>query len=122
MNEIKVVFSPELDIELAKFIEIWNNTPEYRQIAQAQLSKSTQTQYVIDPASLVDLVDFIMGAVAGGVLHDSLKKGIKLCLAKIQPKITNLQFKEMRQEDGSIILQAMLKKGDMPPSEQERNL
>ena len=38
MRKTKIVFSKELDIEPNEFVAIWNNTPESREVAEAELS------------------------------------------------------------------------------------
>jgi hypothetical protein len=57
MNEIKVVFSPKLDIDPTEFIAVWNDTPECREIAEAQLSQQTRTQFA-DVSLLAIILSF----------------------------------------------------------------
>ena len=110
MNEIKVVFSQKLDIEPAEFVAVWNDTPECREIVEAQLSQQTKTQFA-DPLSAA--VGFVGGAIAGGALYD----GVKVVVFKINKKIKNLKFKEIKQDDGSIVTKVLPDKDDSPPSE-----
>jgi hypothetical protein len=37
MNEMKMIFSQQLEIDPAEFIAVWNDTPECREIAEAQI-------------------------------------------------------------------------------------
>ncbi|HAI68475.1 MAG TPA: hypothetical protein DCM38_03445 [Gammaproteobacteria bacterium] len=99
MTEMKMVFSQKLDIDPDEFVAVWNDTPECRDIAEAQLTHPATTQFA-DPSILGAVVEFVAstgsvqfatGAIAGGILHDTLKAGVKICLAKMKTKITALK-------------------------------
>jgi hypothetical protein len=111
MNEIKVVFSPKLDIDPAEFIAVWNDTPECREIAEAQLSQQTRTQFA--DVSLLAIILSFAGGIFTNIVSSRLDEFIK-------NKFTDKQafkYKEIRQEDGSIIIKILPKKDDSPPSE-----
>jgi len=135
MNEIKVIFSRELEIDLAEFIEVWNNTPECREIAQAQLTQQARTQFAVVPP---EVVEFLFGAVVGGAFYEILRQGIDLCISKLKSKQKNalstrektetendkptkpdeqetrtpLKYKELKQEDGTTIIKVQPNRDD----------
>lgn len=110
MNEIKVVFSQKLNIDPTEFAAVWNNTPECREIAEAQLIQQTKTQFA-DPLSAA--VGFVVGAIAGGVLYDA----VKAVVFKINKEIKKLELKAVKQDDGSTVTKVLPQKDDTPPSE-----
>ncbi len=127
MTEMKMVFSQKLEIDPAEFIAVWNDTPECRDIAEAQLTQPATTQFA-DPSILGAIVEFVAstgsvefttGAIAGGILHDSLKAGVKICLAKMKTKITALKYKKIEQPDGSQLTKVLpeVRKDNTPSSE-----
>jgi len=109
---MKVIFSKKLDIDPTEFVSVWNNTPECRDIAEAQLSQLAKTQFA-DPSLLINVVEFAAGAIAGGVLHDSVKAGVVICVTKIKNKVIAIKYKEIEQPDGSKLTK--LEKDDTPP-------
>jgi hypothetical protein len=121
MSEIKIVFSPELDIDSAEFMALWNDTPECRKIGQAQLAQQAQTQY-IDPSFLAQFVsiEFVTGAILGGMLHDIVKEGISQCVSNIKKGIMALKIKEIKQEDGSSLYKVSPKKNEDSSPESDK--
>jgi len=123
MNEMKVIFSQKLEIDPAEFVATWNSTPECRDIAEARLNHPATTQFaepsilgsVVEFVTSTGIVEFASGAIAGGVLHDSVKASVKICVTKIHNKITALKFKEIEQPDGSRLTKAL--PDDTSPSE-----
>lgn len=113
MNEIKVVFSPKLDIDPAEFIAVWNDTPEYREIAEAQLSQQTRTQFA--DVSLLAIILSFAGGIFTNIVSSRLDEFLKNKFTDKQEQ--SFQYKEIRQEDGSIIIKILPKKDDTPPSE-----
>jgi len=119
MNEAKIIFSEKLDIDPAEFVAIWNDTPECREIAEARLNQAAKTQFA-DPSMLAGIIEFVAGidgefaagAIAGGVLHDSVKAGIKICLAKIKKTVTAFKYKKIKQPDGSQLTKVLPEKKD----------
>ena len=117
MNETKIIFSEKLDIEPNEFVTVWNDTPECRDIAEARLNQAAKTQFA-DPSMLAGIVEFVAGAIAGGVLHDSVKAGVEICMTKIKNKVTALKYKKIKQPDGSQLTKVLSEKKDnTPPSE-----
>jgi len=115
MDEIKIVFSQKLNIEPAEFVAIWNDTPECRDIAKAQLVQLAKTQYA-DPVSVA--IGFFTGAVVSGMLYD----GIKICVSKMKKKIIPLIYnKDIRQKDGSVVTKVLPEKNDTSLSEKDDN-
>jgi len=123
MNEIKIVFSQKLEIDPTEFVATWNNTPECRDIAEAQLTQPAKTQFA-DPSIMVEVVKFMVnidtaefaaGAIAGGALHDGFKAGVGMCVAKVKNKITSLKYKKVEQPDGSQLTKISQDKDDTPP-------
>jgi hypothetical protein len=110
---MKVIFSKKLDIDPTEFVSVWNSTPECRDIAEAQLSQLAKTQFA-DP-SILGVVEFAAGAIAGGVLHDSVKAAVVICVTKIKNKVIAIKYKEIEQPDGSKLTK--LEKDDTPSSE-----
>jgi len=113
MNEIKVVFSQKLDIDPAEFIALWNDTPECREIAVAQLSQQARTQFA--KTSLLTIILTFASGIATNIISNRLDEFIKNKFANKQEQ--SFQYKEVRQEDGSIIIKILPKKDNTPPSE-----
>ena len=121
MRETKIIFSQKLGIEAAEFVAVWNNTHECRDIAEARLAQPAKTQFV-EPSILGAVVEFVVGAsavefaagaIAGGVLHDSVKAGVKICVAKMKKTVVALKFKDIEQPDGSELTKASPEKDDI---------
>ena len=118
MNEIKVVFSPKLDINPAEFIALWNDTPECREIAEAQLSQQTRTQFADVPLKVIVILTGIVNigaTITTNIVSNRLDEFIKNKFADKQEN--SCECKEVKQEDGSIIIKILPKKDDIPPSE-----
>jgi hypothetical protein len=116
MSKTKIVFSKELSIDPNEFVTLWNNTPECRDIAEARLSQLAKTQFA-DPSLLAGAIEFTAGAIAGGILHDSVKGGIKICIAKIKETVIAIKYKDIKQSDGGMITKVLTEKDNTPPSE-----
>jgi hypothetical protein len=114
MDEIKIVFSQKLNIEPTEFVAVWNDTPECRDIAKAQLVQLAKTQYA-DPVSVA--IGF-GSAIASGILYD----GVKICVSKMKKKIIPLIYnKDIRQKDGSVVTKVLPEKNDTSLSEKDDN-
>ena len=46
---------------------------------------------VVEFVASTGSLEFATGAIAAGILHDTLKAGVKICLAKMKTKITALK-------------------------------
>jgi hypothetical protein len=99
--EYKVVFSPEMDVNPKNFAEIWNNTPECREIAQAEASKVQGTQFDMGVTAVI--LSIVTSAV-GTALYELIKKSFK-------DKHRDIEFVQIDQPDGTHIIVAKIKEG-----------
>jgi len=100
--EYKVVFSPEMDVNPKDFAEIWNNTPECREIAKAEASKVQGTQF--DMGITAVILIGIGTSIVGTALYDLIKKAFK-------DKHKNIEFTQIDQPDGTRIIAVKIKEG-----------
>ena len=100
--EYKVVFSPEMDVNPKDFAEIWNNTPECREIAKAEASKVQGTEFDMGITAVILLG--IGTSIAGAALYDLIKKLFK-------DKHRNIEFVQIDQPDGTHIYCCQNKRG-----------
>jgi len=118
MNEIKVVFSPKLDIDPAEFIALWNETAECREVAEAQLSQQARTQFSDVPLKVIVILTSLANigvTITTNIVSNRLDEFLKNKFVDKQEQ--SLQCKEVIQEDGSTIIKVLPKKDDTPPSE-----
>lgn len=118
MNEIKVVFSPKLDIDPAEFIALWNDTPECREIAEAQLSQQTRTQFADVPLKVIVILTGLANigvTITTNIVSNRLDEFLKNKFADKQEQ--SVECKPITQEDGNITIKVLPKKDDTPPSE-----
>jgi len=99
--EYKVVFSPEMDVNPKNFAEIWNNTPECREIAKAEASKVQGTQFDMGVTAVI--LSIVTSAV-GTALYELIKKSFK-------DKHRDIEFVQIDQPDGTRIIVVKTKDG-----------
>jgi hypothetical protein len=99
--EYKVVFSPEMDVNPKDFAEIWNNTPECREIAKAEASKVQDTQFDMGVTAVI--LSIVTSAV-GTALYELIKKAFK-------GKHSDIEFVQIDQPDGTRIIVVKIKEG-----------
>jgi hypothetical protein len=117
MTDYKITFSPELEINTEDFVSAWNDTPNCREVAEAQLETSAVVDY--DPL-LASTMVFISGIAIGmttNALYDMLKQ-IVLKQASVQKLLEKrggqkntevIEIKTVQQSDGSSLLVVVLK-------------
>lgn len=113
MNEIKVFFSPELNIDLTEFVEAWNNNPKCIKIAKAQLNQLPNMHFANQASTNVAVILSIVGTITANIVSSALYDFIT---SKEQPEQT-FQCKVVELEDGDSIIKVLPNKNDMPPSE-----
>jgi len=75
MNDSKIIFSPDLEINAADFVSAWNETPNCCEVAKAQLETSAAVDY--DPLLASAAAVFISGVAVGmttNALYDMIKQ------------------------------------------------
>jgi hypothetical protein len=116
MRKTKIVFSKELDIDPNEFVAIWNNTPESREVAEAELSQPDKTQFAAIPLEWLVILGGIANVGAAIFINivsnrlDELLKSKRAAQTGHSIEAKDLEFKEIRQADGSILIKVSLKK------------
>lgn len=98
--DYQIALSPELGLSPQDFITGWNETPECRALAHADLGESTSAQY--DPL-LAGAAVAVLGSLALNVVSNALYDLIKKVLAKkgVQQRTEIIQ---LDQPDGTRLL------------------
>lgn len=81
-----IAFQPDLELDPADFVEAWNNDPEARAVATAQLEQPSQAQFDPFSAGLITVLTGVAGALATEALKHLVKKAIDAALEKRQKK------------------------------------
>ncbi len=97
--DYQLVFSPRLELAPATFVSTWNAEPAMREVAQAQLTSTSQATY--NP--LLDIVSLVVSTVGLGLgtnaLYDLIKK---VCTQKDHAK--HIKITRLDQPDGTHLL------------------
>jgi hypothetical protein len=98
-----VVIHPDLEIPAAEFCAAWNEIPECRAAAEAQVRAGAPTQYM-EPATLGTVL--VAGATwaASHLVWDLVKHGVERALAKRARETADLVVTEITKPDGTRIL------------------
>ncbi|MBN1401466.1 MAG: hypothetical protein JXA74_11555 [Anaerolineae bacterium] len=105
-----VTFAPDLDVRPADFVAAWNEAPECRDLAEAQLVHLTPKGFPLDPELVQQGLVLLSGAaVAAGTLAlDALKDVVKARLTEVlERKLSrkpSLQVDFVRQPGGAYLL------------------
>lgn len=97
MND-QIILSPTLDLTPSEFVETWNDTSEYSQLAHTHLSSASGATYT-DPSlltTIIALVGTLSVEIATNALYDVLKQALLKKGVKKHIKITTLD-----QPDGT---------------------
>ncbi len=117
MTDYKIRLSPDLDINTADFVTAWNDTPNCREVAEAQLETSAAVDY--DPL-LAGAAVFLGGIAVGmatNALYDMVKQvvlsqaPIQKLLEKrgLQKRTEVIEIQTVQQPDGTPMLVVVLK-------------
>jgi hypothetical protein len=117
MTDYKIALSPDLEINAADFVTVWNDTPNCREVAAAQMKTSATVDY--DPL-LAGAAVFLSGIAVGmatNALYDMLKQVVlkqapvqKLLEKRGLPKRTEvIDIQTVQQPDGTPLLVVVLK-------------
>ncbi|MEK8021964.1 MAG: hypothetical protein VSS75_034240 [Candidatus Parabeggiatoa sp.] len=117
MNDSKIIFSPDLEINAENFVSRWNDMPNCHEVAKAQLETSAAVDY--DPL-LASAAVFLSGIAVGmttNALYDMIKQIVlnqapvqKLLEKRKLPKSTEvIEIQTVQQQDGSPLLVVVLK-------------
>ena len=101
--EYKVVFSPEMDVNPKDFAEVWNNTPECREIAKAEASKVQDTQFDMGITAVILL------GIGTSIVGTAICELIKTLVQKRVSKETEIT--QIDQPDGTRIITVKIKEG-----------
>jgi hypothetical protein len=115
MNDYKVTFSPELNINATEFTDSWNNLELCHKVAEAKTETATQGDYnLVDAAMLVSLV--FIANVSSSLLTALIKEAIMDWYKKYQQannppplKPESIEIREIEQPDGSKLVVVVLK-------------
>ena len=105
-----IAFAPDLDVSSQDFVAAWNDTPECRALAEAQLTTQPPQGFPLDPQLVQQGLVLLTGAagVAGGLALDALKEAVKEKLAAyLKDKLTRepaIQVESIRQPGGAYLL------------------
>lgn len=61
-NTCQLVFAPELEIDPAEFVAVWN--AEHREAAEAQMLTTQRSDFIVDPTAMTAsavLISFALG-------------------------------------------------------------
>ena len=98
--EYQIALAPELKLSSADFAGAWNNTPECRAVAEAQVEQATATQY--DPFVVAGVVA-LLGSIATGLVTSAIYDLIKQALVK-QGVHQRIEIMELEQGRGKRLL------------------
>ena len=109
-----ITFAPDLDVSYQDFIAAWNETPECRALAEAQLVTQPPQGFPLDPQLVQQGLVLLTGAagVVGGLALDALKDVVKDKLTeylkhKLEEPLSKKPFikvESIRQPDGAYLL------------------
>ena len=109
-----IAFAPDLDVSSQDFVAAWNDTPECRALAEAQLTTQPPQGFPLDPQLVQQGLVLLTGAagVAGGLALDALKDAVKDKLTeylkrKLEEPLSkkpSIQVESIRQPDGAYLL------------------
>lgn len=83
--EYRIAVAPELQISPAEFTAAWNDAPECRQMAQAELLEASPKGFALDPELFktgLTLLAGFAGSIAVDVVKDLIKERLKKLLEK----------------------------------------
>jgi hypothetical protein len=117
MTDYQMTLSPDLEIDAAEFVTAWNDTPNCREVAEAQLETSAAVDY--DPL-FAGVAVFLSGIAVGlttNALYDLVKKVVlnqapvqKLLEKRGLEKHTDvIDIQTVQQPDGTPLLVVVLK-------------
>lgn len=77
-NTYQLIFAPELGIDPAEFVAVWNNSPECRKMAEAKLDKmmpqilpTSQVNFSLKEVTMAAIVLAIAIHLVAGDIHES---------------------------------------------------
>jgi len=111
-----IAFAPDLGLSSQDFIAAWNETPEWRALAEAQLIIQPPQGFPLDPQLVQQGLVLLSGAagVVGGLALDALKDVVKEKLTKyLKQKLSkkpSIKVESIRQPGGAYLL--VVTKGD----------
>jgi len=72
--DYQIALHPDLNLSPADFVKAWNDTPECREMAKANLDEPTSAQYDPFAAAAVAVLSGVAIGVAANALYDRIKK------------------------------------------------
>jgi len=110
MSNYKITFSPDLKINVEDFVAAWNDEPDCRAVAEAQLETSVAAVHDPISATAIAILGTIALSVAANTVYDLVKKAsFNKNLSKNLEDYELLDFKEIPQSDGSKLLVIFVK-------------
>ena len=102
-----IAFAPYLGLNSQDFITAWNDTPECRALAEAQLTTQPPQGFPLDP-QFVQQGLVLLAGVAGGLALDVLKDVVKDKLTEyLKQKLSkkpSIKVESIRQPGGAYLL------------------
>lgn len=105
-----VAFAPDLDLDSQDFIAAWNDTPECRALAEAQLITHPPQGFPLDPHLAQQGLVLLTGAAgaAGALAIDALKDVVKdkltTYLTQKLSRKPSIKVASIRQPGGAYLL------------------
>ncbi|MFB0546212.1 MAG: hypothetical protein ACETWB_04825 [Anaerolineae bacterium] len=102
-----VALSPELDLSPEKFAAAWNEAPECRALAEAELVFQPAQGFPLDP-QMAQQGLILLAGIAGSLALDALKEAVKGKLTEFfEEKLsgkTSIEVDAIRQPGGAYLL------------------
>ena len=102
-----IALAPDLNVSSQDFIAAWNETPECRGLAEAQLTTQPPQGFPLDPQLVQQGLVLLTGA-AGGLALDALKDVVKDKLTEyLKQKLSrkpSIKVESIRQPGGAYLL------------------
>ena len=102
--EYQLALSPDLNVRPSDFVKMWNESQEYRAVAEARLDTSSAAQY--DP-TLIDGAIAVLTTLGGGIATNALYDWIKQALVKKGVR-KKTRFTQIDKPDGTRIIVVMI--------------
>ena len=105
-----VALSPDLDVNAPDLVTLWNDTPECRTLAEAQVSIQPPQGFSLDPAMVqrgiivLTAVGGMVGGLALDALKDTVKEKLTAYLEKMLSRKPSIKVDAIRQPGGAYLL------------------
>ena len=117
MSDYQIRFSPQLEINPADFVAAWNDAPDCKTVAAAQVDSSAAVAFDSSAAKALTLLSGIAIGVATNTVYDLIKNTVinlptvqKSLAAQTLPARTEfVDIQQVDQPDGTKLLIVIMK-------------